>query len=440
MSSDTLRHRIIKFSDSTSDSVYVGGISKKISDEKLVAILSIVEPPIEVDLSKRHLSGRMWAKYESIDVVKETINRLNHLDVEGVTLSLRYEMGYDEHGIPIVSKNQHSTIIRKVSNKRLRSGYVDNFTYSNKSINVNEVEYPFPSGVYLSRIIQLTRLKDPNDPLLRILTDPILGNKYPKEISEVMAMEDSLQRAFRFLHKDINSVKCNVYVLGDGVRPLCASCMCLYLPSSWIFFSIDPLMEGVDLSNSIYSQRMNQYRGKSEDFKNIQPLIGKDPEKEDGTAYTSDHDREKMGKGEDLLGSAGDLGQEHLGLDTTNSHSNSNSSTSTSSSSSSHLASSGKSQHQLIFENVPKTVGKCAGSSTSIDVDDRVTAQMSIVVACHSHAPLHEFWVRVPSPKLAIVMPCCSASYSYLPDVPILEFEDFEVYSPKRKICIYYTA
>ena len=31
--------------------------------------------------------------------------------------------------------------------------------------------------------------------------------------------------------------------------------------------------------------------------------------------------------------------------------------------------------------------------------------RLSIVVACHSHAPLKEFWERCPRPRLAIVMP-----------------------------------
>ena len=35
----------------------------------------------------------------------------------------------------------------------------------------------------------------------------------------------------------------NVFVLGDGMYPITAACMCLHLPEHWTFYSIDPLME-----------------------------------------------------------------------------------------------------------------------------------------------------------------------------------------------------
>ena len=65
---------------------------------------------------------------------------------------------------------------------------------------------------------------------------------------------------------------------------------------------------------------------------------------------------------------------------------------------------------------------------------------LSIVVACHSHAPCQDFWDRVACPKLAIIMPCCGKgkAWSTLDEVPIDEYEDFEVISPKRKVSIYY--
>jgi hypothetical protein len=41
--------------------------------------------------------------------------------------------------------------------------------------------------------------------------------------------------------------------------------------------------------------------------------------------------------------------------------------------------------------------------------------------------------------KIAITMACCS-NYAELSDdlLPVLEFDDFEVYSPKRRVKIYY--
>jgi hypothetical protein len=65
--------------------------------------------------------------------------------------------------------------------------------------------------------------------------------------------------------------------------------------------------------------------------------------------------------------------------------------------------------------------------------------EVSIVIACHSHAPLQEFWSRVSSPKFAVVMPCCGKTWSSLTDTPIDVYEDFEVLSPRRKVFLYYS-
>ena len=84
-----------------------------------------------------------------------------------------------------------------------------------------------------------------------------------------------------------------------------------------------------------------------------------------------------------------------------------------------------------------------------VEEDDKEEASsLDIVVCCHSHAPLQEFWNRltkkvvVVSPttkrrRLAIVMPCC-ADFSHLIGItPLRTFDDYEVYSPKRTIHIY---
>ncbi|KAJ1441765.1 hypothetical protein B484DRAFT_97171 [Ochromonadaceae sp. CCMP2298] len=61
---------------------------------------------------------------------------------------------------------------------------------------------------------------------------------------------------------------------------------------------------------------------------------------------------------------------------------------------------------------------------------------LSLVIACHSHAPLQEFWDRLTGAKIAVTMACC-ASYCELSAEPLCEFDDFEVYSPKRRVRIY---
>lgn len=65
----------------------------------------------------------------------------------------------------------------------------------------------------------------------------------------------------------------------------------------------------------------------------------------------------------------------------------------------------------------------------------------NIVIACHSHAPLQEFWDRLTSPKYCVNMPCCKAKeWSYLNESPACEYEDYEVFSPKRLVKLYYSA
>ncbi len=83
-----------------------------------------------------------------------------------------------------------------------------------------------------------------------------------------------------------------------------------------------------------------------------------------------------------------------------------------------------KSQDYIIKRNDRDESGSCSN--------------MSIVIACHSHAPLQEFWDRVATPKIAIVMPCCGKTWSSLNESPILTFEDYEILSPRRKIFIYH--
>lgn len=66
---------------------------------------------------------------------------------------------------------------------------------------------------------------------------------------------------------------------------------------------------------------------------------------------------------------------------------------------------------------------------------------VSIVIACHSHAPLQEFWDRLEGPKFCVNMPCCKAKeWSHLTDKPVCEYEDYEVFSPKRFIKLFYTS
>ena len=83
-----------------------------------------------------------------------------------------------------------------------------------------------------------------------------------------------------------------------------------------------------------------------------------------------------------------------------------------------------------------------AGKSQEYGIP-RGGSALDIVVACHSHAPLQEFWDRLVVSKkaqgvtkLAVVMACC-AGFSKLVEEPLYTFEDYEVYSPKRTVQIF---
>ncbi len=124
----------------------------------------------------------------------------------GVSLHAKFELGYDEStGQRIPSTTSHNTVIRSIS---YRKGYtppknnkkIENLhniekiggasgSYTSKSVLVGNFEYPFPSGIYLSRVIQLIRSASvtlSQNSLLEMITEPCLGNKYSKEISEIM--------------------------------------------------------------------------------------------------------------------------------------------------------------------------------------------------------------------------------------------------------------
>lgn len=298
--------------------------------------------------------------------------KLHQLNFNSAILIVRFELGVDSNGQRIIDKRSHHTVIRSIQVRKGGDNHskTNSVTYTHRSLLVGDMDYPFPTGLYLTKIIQLTNIYPSDNPLLMMLRDTSFYGtaKYSKEISECMAMADCTQRAVRMVcgyccsiydtydnyyltssQKVTSSIAEKlvhpsmprdvvVYILGDGVRPLCAAAICLHIPRQyhWKYVSIDPLMS-CDIDLGDYSDNIEIVRGYSQDY--------------------------------------------HL---------------------------------------------------------DNQDSILSIIVACHSHAPILEFWNRVTTSKIAIIMACC-ADYANLDDTthPILEFLDYEVYSPKRKIKIY---
>lgn len=105
-----------------------------------------------------------------------TINR------HGVSMHAKFEMGCDASGKRIAVKNCHNTVIRSIN---YRKGFTPpknetrdmksiiqsaqhTASYSSKSLLLGNFEYPFPTGLYLSRVVQLTRTLPSTDPLLKV--------------------------------------------------------------------------------------------------------------------------------------------------------------------------------------------------------------------------------------------------------------------------------
>ena len=59
-------------------------------------------------------------------------------------------------------------------------------------------------------------------------------------------------------------------------------------------------------------------------------------------------------------------------------------------------------------------------------------ADLRVVLAVHSHAPLQDFYASLPNPKYAISLPCCGAD-GFVAQPPFHRYEDVEVLSPKRE-------
>lgn len=484
------------------------GLARAISNEYIDELLCVIDSPIETDFCLRKSSGQIWARYGSVDVASRTIHFLHQKSVGGVCVSAKFELGLDIAGNRIVDRNSHHTVMRHIA---YRKGVPDvngpsaqeqsAVSYTHKSIFCGNIEYPFPSGLYLSRVIHLSNILPRDNPYLRIITDfhndAILGgsksSSYAKEVSEGMAMGDATERAVRMVcgechniyscHRhsvslsksnhsppnDIFVCRCynssnpdhtssptslpskygvgsigtvRVYVLGDGVTPLSAACIALHLyphfnqhsetddlgqGSKWSIYSIDPIME-----------------------------LSADPSKRSGNIEVLEYHHHILSQTNTVTP---DLQTPDCKLKSI------------------------KDAKFLLFKGfsqefpIPFYPPPNEGSG--------ISGVLSIVIACHSHAPLQEFWDRVEGPRIAITMACC-ADYCHLDTasanimtllptaavveamddnkhegsraaaveyceteaggqqsqsttVLLREFDDFEVYSPKRHIKIFYS-
>ena len=66
----------------------------------------------------------------------------------------------------------------------------------------------------------------------------------------------------------------------------------------------------------------------------------------------------------------------------------------------------------------------------------------NIIIACHSHAPLLEFYSRLSNnhSKCCVSLPCCGKTWSLLNENILIDvYDDYEIFSAKRTVYLYYS-
>ena len=169
--------------------VYLTGIHRQTSEENICELLSLGgTQPMKLDLSEVSFQkggGRAWAKYESAIDAKLSIEKLQSKIVCGCVLCASLEWGVTLGEKRVTDKTTHTAILRGIQRQRgtpkrkfdnqktkeskkkkkeqrqkpkekEKGDYICTIdaTYSHKSILIGEIKYPFPSGIYLSKLIQ----------------------------------------------------------------------------------------------------------------------------------------------------------------------------------------------------------------------------------------------------------------------------------------------
>mmetsp|Transcript_8682 Transcript_8682/g.8802 ORF Transcript_8682/g.8802 Transcript_8682/m.8802 type:complete len:377 (+) Transcript_8682:218-1348(+) len=365
--------------------IYIRGISKQVSRCDLVTLFESCGPIKSIDFCESPRKGFGWITYENKSSLEKAILTLNHTELNGRTLTIKEELGINN----ITGKHittQSSQIIRKISKhsvKKQKNEHpsrcnIPSVSYTGQGLLVDGMEYPIPQGKYLMQLLHTSQKNQSTSQssLISILTNNQHGNKQAKEISESMAMTEAVIKLGELTHLNWSRTMANVFVLADGKTPYTSAALALFLPSFWHFWSIDPLLEVDTVDLGEYISRIHLIPTVSQSFY----LPG-------SVAHTAER-----------------VMDHNTSLDnSSNNHSITNNTSSSD-------------------EFVPPAVPP---------------PHINIIIACHSHAPLQEFWNRVKSPKCCVSMPCCGRDWSVLNDEPILVYDDYEVFSPKRKIYLY---
>ena len=384
----------------TSRGVYVSGLNKRVNRALLLAHFAECGSIEQCDFSESPRQGFAWLRFDTQDAANAAVRSRHHSELVGTVIVVRHELGYNAAGARVAALSRGTSSSTPKSISILDQAYGKGagraaVSYAGKGLLVGNVEYPIPTGAYLVKLLMQchSSAHSGKQALIDALLDARHGNKHAKELSESMAMVNAVPECSHRLGVDLMRVEnVQVYVLGDGIIPFTAITMLLFVPSSWIFTSIDPLLSFDPAAlGPGYAHRVTCATSLSQDFR----IPGQETGSSSASSLTSDT-------------SAVCWHDASVGSDPP----------------------SGFDGHTSPSARIASGLPGVPGSSSH-------PRHLSIVVACHSHAPLQEFWDRLPSPKIAISLPCCGKTWSLLSETSLYEYEDYEVFSPKRRVFLY---
>ena len=182
---------------------------------------------------------------------------------------------------------------------------------------------------------------------------------------------------------DLHRLRVTAFVPGDGCQPSTACTLALTVPSAWRIYSIDPALSKFDAAPSL-AGRVSIVPTTLEAVDPSNLLPEEDLQAETGAASAES----SSGVG---LGGGGDDDD---------------------------------------------------GGSATVQSSSQAApneTELYVILAVHCHAPLTEFWHRLPPsvPKVCVSLPCC-ADHGWLTEAPVCSFVDPEIPSGANTIHIYH--
>jgi RNA recognition motif. (a.k.a. RRM, RBD, or RNP domain) len=389
--------------------IYVRGINRITTAESIRLHFSAAGPIQSLQFCENPRQGHCWVTYDTKEIVDLAIKDLHHSSLNGSVISVRREERTTVIKERVAKREASSACVPrniKVNSDGRKSVTQRNLnvSYTGRGIVVNGTEYPSPQGAYLMKLLKLSSSSQIGNrqPLMDALLNARHGNRHAKELSESMAMVNAIYRINHFTSILTNIYReVNVFVLADGVMPSTSITMCLFFPT-WSYTSIDPILDYDSAVLGYFSSKITCVKALSEKFV-ISSERGKVLPNLPGCSDSTEIDT--------TLQSTSDAFNDIVTCDFSGN-----------------------------ADNYAQPIVKPPGSDDSaiLPTCPPQGGVLNIVIACHSHAPLQEFWDRVPCPKACVSMPCCGKSWSNLDDTPLDVYDDFEVYSPKRRIHLYW--